>query len=287
MKNALYLLLLFNSCNLINRSEDIDSEYFDRIAKNDIHLNQPVLGEWLYEHKESGQSLEQYKKSNPFKPKDSTYAIYLQPIGEFSSIHKSALELTRAYIEIFFQQKTILLPNLSDKNIPDSALRDRGDYYQIFAPYILNKVLVSKTPKNGIALMAFTEKDLYPNNQWNFVFGLASYKDRIGVTSIYRLYEKRDIDSNFNQYLRRLCQISSHEIGHMMSLKHCISAKCLMNGSNSLYETDNSPNRLCSSCQKKLFWNLRYDNEKRLKELINFSKTNKLELDEELLKLDT
>jgi archaemetzincin len=35
--------------------------------------------------------------------------------------------------------------------------------------------------------MAITEKDLYPKPDWNFVFGLASYTEQIGVTSMYRL----------------------------------------------------------------------------------------------------
>jgi archaemetzincin len=67
-----------------------------------------------------------------------------------------------------------------------------------------------------------------------------------------------------------MANIGSHEIGHMFTMAHCINAQCTMNGSNTLYETDLQPNRLCSQCQQKLFWNIQYENKKRLNQLIQF-----------------
>jgi archaemetzincin len=52
-----------------------------------------------------------------------------------------------------------------------------------------------------------------------------------------------------------------------------------MNGVNHLPESDSKPNALCSECLKKLSWNLKYDDEKRLKEAITFLKTQHLEKD--------
>ncbi|WP_280115303.1 hypothetical protein [Flavobacterium fluviatile] len=34
--------------------------------------------------------------------------------------------------------------------------------------------------------------------------------------------------------------MSSHEIGHMFGLHHCIVADCVMNGTDSMSETDRS-----------------------------------------------
>jgi archaemetzincin len=124
--------------------------------------------------------------------------------------------------------------------------------------------------------MAFTSKDLYPKDDWNYVFGLASYGKRVGVSSIYRLQDEILDSTNFSMCLKRLIKVSSHEIGHMFTISHCTFAKCVMNGSNSLYESDLSPNRLCSECQKKLFWNIRYNNKKRLADLCNFFSANNL-----------
>jgi archaemetzincin len=141
-------------------------------------------------------------------------------------------------------------------------------------------------PKDGIALMAISAKDLYPKEDWNYVFGLASYIKRVGVSSIYRL-QKAPLDTtNFTLCLRRLINISSHEIGHMMSIYHCTFARCTMNGSNSLQETDLCPNRLCSECQMKLFPNFQYNNRKRLQQLVTFCRENDLQSDFNVLNHD-
>jgi archaemetzincin len=249
------------------------SGYFSAISENDIKLETPKEGEWLYEHKEKGQSFEEYKNSHPIRPTANKAVIYLMPIGDFTEPQQKILNLTREYVEIFFQQKTVLLKAVSDKTVP---FRQREDgNIQLLAPYVLDSLLIGKTPDDGIALLAISAKDLYPKSDWNYVFGLASYVKRVGVSSIYRL-----------QDTRRLINVASHEIGHMMSLHHCTFAKCTMNGSNGLAETDAAPNRLCSACQQKLYWNFTYDNRKRLKELMDFCKENALEKDYDILKLD-
>jgi archaemetzincin len=160
--------------------------------------------------------------------------------------------------------------------IPDSAKREKpGRPVQWHTPYILDKLLKGKIPADGYALMAISEKDIYPGPGWNFVFGIASFADRVGVTSIFRLQNTVAAGSTDLLCLKRLFSIASHEIGHMFSIHHCNFAKCSMNGSNSLDETDRCVSRLCSECQQKLHWNIKYDNRKRLKELIAyFKKTN-------------
>jgi archaemetzincin len=45
----------------------------------------------------------------------------------------------------------------------------------------------------------------------------------------------------------------------MFSLRHCAEFECLMNGTNSLEETDRSVAHLCPVCLKKLAFNLRFD----------------------------
>ena len=146
---------------------------------------------------------------------------------------------------------------------------------QLLATYILDSVLINKNiPSDAIAVMAITEKDIYPQDTWNYVFGLASYEKRVGVSSIFR-YGKKSLDSLSSRIcLERLIKTSSHEIGHMFSLHHCINAMCAMNGSNSLSESDSQPARLCSVCLHKLYWNINFGNRKRLVALRNFFREN-------------
>ena len=285
MKVRFIILLIcqITACNSTKEKDPViekEIKYFDAISANDIPMEKPNKGEWLYEHKEPGQTFEQYKNTVLIKPTDTCNIIYLKPIGKFTTIQLQALEQTRKYLEFFYQLKTVLLDYQEDNTIPDSYRRKRDDgHEQLLAPYILDNMLNKKIPPNGIVLMAITEKDLYPEKDWNFVFGLANYNDCVAVCSIYRLQGKTLDSVTYNKCLMRLINVTSHEIGHMFSLQHCINAMCVMNGSNSLSESDKEPNRICSECQKKLYWNIRYDNRKRINELSEFFKLNNLEKD--------
>ena len=281
--------MLFGCTNSPNKKyfTENESQYFEKIKANDIVLGQPKEGDWLYDHKENGQTFLQFVTSKTTKIIDSTSIIYLQPIGKFDSLQSVIIEITKEYLSLFFQRKVEILSNLSDYKIPAYSRRLREDgHEQILAPYILDSVLNKIKIKNSAALMALSEKDLFPSKDWSFVFGLASYSKRVGVTSIYRLQDKILVSNNFTKCLKRLINISSHEIGHMFSIQHCKTSKCVMNGSNSMYETDLGTNRLCSECQQKLCYSLKYNNEKRLAELQSFFKKYNLILDFNYLELD-
>ncbi|MNF70987.1 Peptidase family M54 [compost metagenome] len=296
MKKLLLLfLVVLCSCqsdkkeNLTPKSQSNPEEilplqpYFTDIKINDVKLGEPVFGEWLYSHKEKGQSFKQFIKTPHVVPSKEENIIYLKPIGKFDSVQLKQIELVRQYLQIFFQLETKVLENVSNDIIPDNARRigDVGQE-QFLAGYILNNVLKEEKPHKGIALMAITEKDLYPKPEWNYVFGLASYRDKIAVSSIHRMQQEAD----FNLCLDRLLKICSHEIGHMFGLHHCINANCVMNGTNSMPETDTHSIRLCSLCQRKLNSGFKYDNKKRLIELEKYFKENNLAEGTELMKKD-
>ncbi|UOQ53805.1 archaemetzincin [Hymenobacter cellulosivorans] len=260
--------------------------YFQAIQKNDFPLKKPQPGEWLYENQEAGQNLEAYQQLPPFRPDSLTQTIYLQPVGRFSTLQRQALQATQEYLHIFYQRPVLLLPAVADTLVPRAARRRQNGHEQLLAPYLLDNYLKTRLPSTGLALMAISAKDLYPKPEWNYVLGLASYPDRVGVTSIYRLQDQTLTSENYTRCLTRLINISSHEIGHMLSLHHCTYARCVMNGTNSLSETDTTPNRLCSECQTKLYWNLHYDNIRRLRELTSFFHRNRLRRDYSLAQMD-
>ncbi|WP_343589316.1 Zn-dependent protease [Flavobacterium sp.] len=257
--------------------------YFVAIKNNDVKLGKPVFGDWLYSRNEKGQTFEQFIRTKHVIPTKEENIIYLQPIGKFNSLQKKQIELVRQYLQIFFQLETKVLKDVSNDIIPNNARRT-GDVgqEQFLAGYILTDVLKKEKPNKGVALMAITEKDLYPKPEWNYVFGLASYRDKIAVSSMYRMQKEAD----FNLSLDRLLKICSHEIGHMFGLHHCIEGNCVMNGTNSMVETDRHFIRLCSLCQRKLNSGFKYDNIKRLKELEKYFKDNKLTSGFELMEKD-
>ncbi|WP_286964735.1 Zn-dependent protease [Flavobacterium sp. UBA4854] len=257
--------------------------YFVAIKTNDVKLSKPVFGDWLYSRNEKGQTFEQFIRTKHVIPTKEENIIYLQPIGKFNSLQKKQIELVRQYLQIFFQLETKVLKDVSNDIIPNNARRT-GDVgqEQFLAGYILTDVLKKEKPDKGVALMAITEKDLYPKPEWNYVFGLASYRDKIAVSSMYRMQKEAD----FTLSLDRLLKICSHEIGHMFGLHHCIEGNCVMNGTNSMVETDRHFIRLCSLCQRKLNSGFKYDNVKRLKELEKYFKDNKLTSGFELMEKD-
>ncbi len=270
-KIAILIFIIFCSCS---RHAD---PYFEQIKSNDVKLAAPVYGDWLFSRKEKGQTFEQYQKSKHIVPTKDSNIIYLRPIGNFNVLQKRQIELLNEYLEIYFQLKTKTLEAVSNDIVPASARRMLyEDHEQFLAGYLLDSVLKKEKPLNRIALMGVTEVDLFPKPEWNYVFGLASYRDKVGVSSIYRFQDGELTSENFNRCLSRLLKISSHEIGHMFGLHHCINADCVMNGTNSMEETDRHSIRLCSVCQQKLSSCIKYDNKKRVKELEKYFLRNNL-----------
>ncbi len=281
-KSILFLIIIiFSSCknDEIKRDKKINIPNYQKLALLDVPLGEPNDGDWLKQHSESGQTFEQYLAKKPITVSKDRKVIYLLPIGEFTQEQQKVMDLNSEYIALFFGLKTIVLEPILEDEIPKENKRIQFETEQLDASYIIDDVLIDKLPNDGIAMMALTAKDLYPRPDWNFVFGMASYSKRVGVTSIFRFSETELTEQNYSQCLNRLVKTSTHEIGHMFTIAHCTHASCLMNGSNHLVELDSRPNALCSVCLAKLSWNIQFDNVSRLKKLISFCKMHQLDSD--------
>lgn len=285
-KSILFLIIIiFSSCknDEIKRDKKINIPNYQELALLDVPLGEPNDGDWLKQHIEAGQTFGQYLEKNPVTVSEDRNVIYLQPIGAFTKAQQKVMDLNAEYISLFFRLKTIVLDPIEEDEIPKENKRIQFETEQLDASYIIDDVLIDKLPNDGIAMMALTAKDLYPRPDWNFVFGMASYSKRVGVTSIFRFSETELTEQNYSKCLNRLVKTSTHEIGHMFTIAHCTHASCLMNGSNHLVELDSRPNALCSVCLAKLSWNLNFDNIKRLEKLISFCKKHQLNSDALLL----
>ena len=261
---ATFCLFLFalTSCNWSEKNE------IDKIKNTDQPLGTPQRGDWLAEHKETGQTFEQYEDLDPLQVTNSQNTIYIQPIGKFNEKEEKILNLTVEYLELFYCVKTKKLNPISDNLIPKDKRRidDYGNE-QLDASYIIDSIMPKVKPDDALVVMGLTTKDLYPKPSWNFVFGLATYSKGVGVTSFYRYEPNRE---DYRLCLRRTIRTSAHEIGHMFKMKHCIYARCVMNGVNSLSEDDSKPNTLCSVCLKKMKLNFNFDLKTRFENLLKF-----------------
>ena len=232
----------------------------------------PHPGDWLAVHHEPGQTFEQYLADKPIRPNQHLNTIYLQPIGELTPKQEKIVELTSEYISIYFNLLVETLPPLSTSVIPARAKRIHPSWgvKQLLSTYILDELLIPRRPDNALVLLGLTATDLWPGRGWNFVFGQASLYERVGVWSIFRNGDPDESEELFQLCLSRTIKTAVHEIGHILTMRHCIEYECVMNGSNHRQESDRRPLYLCPICLKKLCWNIRIDPLRRYEKLKAF-----------------
>ncbi len=224
-------------------------------------MPEPGPHDWLSVHPERGQTFAEYAASRPPVPRGSRRTLALVPIGE--TARSAPDELLRRYAEAFFHLPARLLPVVS---VDATHARTRTNPWtgkrQLRAPDVL-AFLRSRLPDDAFALAGYTHEDLYPEESWNFVFGQASLRHRVGVFSFARydptfFGEPRRADHD--RTLRRRCMnVLAHETGHMFGLAHCVYFACVMNGSNHLEETDRRPSHACPVCMRKLHYAIGFD----------------------------
>jgi archaemetzincin len=241
-------------------------------------IPQPGPYDWLTVHPESGQTFDQFKASRPNRPTESRRVIYLQPLGEFAADRSPPIEKLREFAAAFFAME---VKALSPVSLDTSKFTTRHNpnigNLQILTADVL-QFLKTRVPSDAFCVLAITMEDLYPEPSWNFVFGQASLRDRVGVYSFARYdpaFYGEARDSNYQTLLlRRSCKVLAHETGHMFGLAHCTFFNCLMNGSNHLAESDRRPLHLCPVCLRKLQWSIDFDVVERYRALERVARAN-------------
>jgi archaemetzincin len=260
-------LLIFVSCNNKTTEQSTSLKFnFNNLHKIHQILGEPLPGEWREAHPEISQPVDSFVQKFTRIDNRGEKIIYILPIGEMNETQQAALNVCHEFIQVFFGVKVELLEAVGDQIIPDSARRVHLGTEQLLSKFILYRILKPKIPDDGLAMFAITENDLYPREGWNFVFGQASLRDKVGVASMYRLNAGR----NEVLFRKRLMRTVAHELCHILQIKHCQKYACLMNGSNSLEEADKRPLWLCPGCLRKLTWHLGYDADESFQSLQKF-----------------
>ena len=235
-------------------------------------LGKPKPGQWLARFKEPGQTFDEYRRCDPVLPRGTRRVLYIQPLGDFSAPQRKIIDLTADYMRLYFNLPVKVNKDLPLKVIPASARRTHptwGDK-QILSTHVLDKTLPPLLAKDAAALIAFTPSDLWPGQGWNFVFGQASLRQRVGVWSIYRNGDPSGGQAEFRLCLLRTIKTATHETGHMFSMLHCTAYACNMCGSNNRAESDGHPSALCPECLAKVCWATGADPVKRFVSLHRF-----------------
>ena len=237
-------------------------------------------GEWLAEHFERGQTYPEFVKGQNVRPDATRDTLYIQPLGKLQASGAPAGRHLVQFAEAYFGVPTKLLPPLDAKKLK-LKWRRRKSGPQLHTGSVL-EVLKERLPADAFLMIAVTGHDLYPDDDWNFVFGIATFRERVGVYSTARynptFYNAKVAMPGFETIvLRRTLNIMAHEIGHMYGLEHCVHYRCAMNGSNSLAETDRSPIHMCPVCLRKLRRGAGFDIRDRYNALERYYRKRKLE----------
>lgn len=216
--------------------------------------NQP--GDWLEQHKESGQTFDEFLARKKARACQQYRAIYLQPLGDFSKSQRAVVEQTVDFMDRFFGMPAELLPDRSLSELPEQARRvhPKWNVPQVLSTHLLDQVLKPHRPTDAVAVLGLTAEDLWPGKNWNFVYGQASLSERVGIWSLARNGEADGSIEEQRMFLRRTLGTAVHETGHMLGIPHCIAFECGMNGSNNRAEGDRQPLEFCPECQAKISW---------------------------------
>ena len=237
-------------------------------------IPRPRGDDWLTWHTERGQTFDDYKAAEPNRPDATRRTIYLLPLGEFDGDAAPDLEALRAYAAAFFQLEARLLPLHDPHDLEFSPRKHRGTGRRQVRSTDILAYLKTRLPADAYCLIGVTMTDLYPEPSWNYVFGQASLAERVGIFSFARYdpaFFGEERGRNFRDLiLQRSCKVLAHETAHMFGMGHCIYFDCLVNGSNSLAETDRQPQHLCPVCLRKLHEVTWLDPARRYRELGDF-----------------
>ena len=219
---------------------------------------------------EKGQSFEEYTESNPNRPNTDSDKIYILLIGDFDKKQLEVLDQTIEYMESCFSLPVKKLASYPLKRIADSAKRESPQYGhpQLNATKIIKDVLLPNRPEDSVALIGFTAVDLFPSEDMNYVFGLSSLTNRIGVWSIYRNGNPEVNENMYKQCMRRTISTAIHQTGHIFGIKHCIAYECVMSQRDNIEQKDLRGLHFCPSCQQKLNWSMKSDPAKRFRKLM-------------------
>lgn len=235
-------------------------------------LGEPAEGDWLDEYDEPRQTFRDYLEEGSTTATKQRRVIYVQPLGEFDKAQRAIITATADFLKRYYQLPVTVESAWPSSRVPASARRRYGASLeeQLSTEYVIEEMLIPALPPDAAGLIALTPIDLWPGDDWNYVFGEASVDDRVGVWSIARYGDPSAGSKAFHRCLLRTIQTASHEVGHLFGMGHCTLYQCNMGGSNSLKESDAGSLPLCPECVAKLCWATKCDPTWRFEQLLDF-----------------
>lgn len=261
----------------LNETEQQIYDQTQQLVRLHSGMGSTRRGDWLESHPEKGQTFSTYRRiPQRIGLTEERNTLYVLPIGDFDEHQQKIVDLSAEFLGLYFMCEVKIMEPVGLDSIPQKARRvhPKWGMRQIHTEYILDVVLAPRVPEDAFATIAFTTSDLYPEDGWNYVFGIASLIERVGVWSLYRNGDPR---TEFKTVLTRTLKLATHETGHMFTIQHCIAYNCNMCGCNNMSESDRRPLYMCPECLAKVLLATNCDAVERFEGLKSFCERNQLD----------
>ena len=253
---------------------DLPNDSLKKILKTAENFHSPIYtpdeDDWLSTQEEDGQTFNQFLYDRYNLMSIDRNIIYINPLQDMP---QQFLDNILLYCQSFFYPMQVKLTNLV--SLEALKVKSRINQYSKKIQYHagqINSKIVKYIPNDAHCVLSILLDDLYPENSWNFVFGLATYDKRVGVFSFARFsssFEKQNQPFIFDNFvLYSSCSTLTHEICHTFGIEHCIYYTCLMNGCNNLEEAKKQPLYECPICLRKLQYSIGFDPLERYKKMV-------------------
>jgi len=235
--------------------EEIPTELQPLFVSTDVPaLPEPGPNDWLANFDEPGQTYEEFLRMDPILPTASRRTLYIQPLGESGQFTEPTLDELEQFYAAYFSMNVETLDPIEPTDFEITERRNPTEGQRQLLTTDILSLLRSRMPEDAYSLIAVTVIDLYPADDWNFVFGQASIVYGVGVFSFARYAAPERPWA-----LSRAFKVLAHESGHMFGIYHCTHFHCLMNGSNHLFEMDSAPIHACPIDLRKLYFSIGFD----------------------------
>eukprot|EP00928_Gymnodinium_smaydae_P048800 TRINITY_DN32679_c0_g1_i1.p1 TRINITY_DN32679_c0_g1~~TRINITY_DN32679_c0_g1_i1.p1 ORF type:complete len:433 (-),score=36.96 TRINITY_DN32679_c0_g1_i1:211-1509(-) len=253
--------------------ESLDESAAEKGAQLFRLLSKPKPGDWLDSHEELGQTFPQYAKrmdpkSGGSLPRPACNGLLVCPIGKSFSSELGALFMPflMRYYEAFFPGMTV---DVLEKPLSLKDVQSRENEFG-HKQYLIGDIFTMlNTDRKVISLhrsysrLGVTLEDIYPGDEWNYVFGQARPLERVGVFSFarhspvfYNGVHASDALAMLSVpqllgWLKTNRQTMCHETCHIFGILHCVHWHCMMNGNNGPGDSAGAT-FLCPVCLRKL-----------------------------------
>jgi len=232
-------------------------------VKADVFEFKPVekvrKGEWLYAVPERGQTFSEFHRLEPPRINQKRSSILVVPMAPPGTRAPRQVKAVAAFLRAFFDCRVCASRRVL---LDDSLYNPRRRQYD--ADAVLD-LLGAQVPSDAIAVLGVTGEHL-SRGRLRDVAGISALKGRAAVISLARCGRKGQRKSD----AIRIAKNAAHELGHAVGMEHCPYFRCLMNGANSVKESDRIPLSLCPVCLAKVEWAFRLDLSKHCRRLKSY-----------------